>query len=126
MATTFGRLVIAAIGAGFGVECVAQRPTEAQAAQRIARYNVVWTTPSKDPTGVMPIGNGDIAAGVYAIENGDLYLLLSKNDALSFCGDIYKTGRVRISLDPNPFGKAKPFRQTLDLRRPRFVSRRMA
>ena len=53
--------------------------------------------------GVMPIGNGDIAAGVYAIENGDLYLLLAKNDAYNYLGDIYKTGRVRISLDPNPF-----------------------
>ena len=39
----------------------------------------------------------------------------AKNDALSFCGDIYKTGRLRLSLDPNPFGAGKPFRQTLDL-----------
>ncbi|MEI6350682.1 MAG: DUF5703 domain-containing protein [Verrucomicrobiota bacterium] len=81
----------------------------------MARYNVVWNTPSKDPTGVMSVGNGDIGAGVYAIENGDLYLLLSKNDALNYCGDLYKTGRVRLSLTPNPFGAGKPFRQTLDL-----------
>ena len=47
----------------------------------VNRYNVIWNTPSKDATGVMPIGNGDIAAGVYAIENDDLYLLLAKNDA---------------------------------------------
>ena len=84
-------------------------------AQRMGRYNVVWNGPSKDATGVMPIGNGDIAAGVYAIENGDLFLLLSKNDAFSFSGEIYKTGRVRVSLDPNPFKPGKPFRQTLDL-----------
>jgi hypothetical protein len=63
----------------------------------------------------MPVGNGDIAAGVYAIENGDLFLLLAKNDAFSYCGDLYKTGRVRVSLNPNPFAKGKPFRQTLDL-----------
>ena len=81
----------------------------------MARYNVVWNTPSKDPTGVMSVGNGDIGAGVYAIENGDLYLLLSKNDAFNYCGDLYKTGRVRLSLTPNPFGAGKPFRQTLDL-----------
>ena len=30
-------------------------------------------------------------------------------------GDIYKTGRVRVALDPNPFKSGKPFRQTLDL-----------
>ena len=59
---------------------------------------------------MMPIGNGDIAAGVYAIEGGDLYLLLAKNDAYTYEGDIYKTGRVRIALEPNPFqaGKALP------------------
>ena len=82
---------------------------------RIGRYNVVWETPSKDATGVMPIGNGDIAAGVYAIENDDLCLLLAKNDAYNYMGDIFKTGRVRISLNPNPFKTGKSFRQTLDL-----------
>ncbi|MHC4119006.1 MAG: DUF5703 domain-containing protein [Planctomycetota bacterium] len=81
----------------------------------LARYNVVWKHPSKDVTGQMPLGNGDIAAGVYVIEDGDLYLLLSKNDAFTYNGDIFKTGRVRISLDPNPFAKGKPFLQTLDL-----------
>ena len=85
------------------------------AAERMSRYNVVWNSPSKDATGVMPIGNGDIAAGVYAIEDGDLYLLLAKNDAYNYMGDLYKTGRVRVSLDPNPFKAGKAFRQTLDL-----------
>jgi len=84
-------------------------------AHRMERYNVVWTSPSKDATGVMPLGNGDIATGIYAIEGGDLYLLLAKNDAFNFAGDIYKTGRVRVSLSPNPFKPGKPFRQTLDL-----------
>jgi alpha-L-fucosidase 2 len=82
---------------------------------RMNRYNVVWNTPSKDATGVMPLGNGDIAAGVYAIENGDLYLLLAKNDAFTYMGDIFKTGRVRVSLKPNPFLTGKSFRQTLDI-----------
>ena len=79
------------------------------------RYNVVWESPSKDASGQMPLGNGDIAAGVYAIEDGDLYLLLAKNDALTYSGDIFKTGRVRVSLSPNPLTTGKPFRQTLDL-----------
>lgn len=81
----------------------------------MARYNVVWNSPSKDCTGVMPIGNGDIAAGVYAIEDSDLYLLLAKNDTLAYEGSNYKTGRLRVSLSPNPFTAGKPFRQTLDL-----------
>ena len=82
---------------------------------RMERYNVVWASASRDATGVMPLGNGDIAAGVYAIEGGDLYLLLAKNDAYNSAGDIYRTGRVRVSLAPNPFKPGKPFRQTLDL-----------
>jgi alpha-L-fucosidase 2 len=81
----------------------------------LSRYNVVWNTPSKDASGVMPIGNGDLAADVYAIENGDLFLLLAKNDAYNYQGDIFKTGRVRVSLTPNPFMTDKAFRQTLDL-----------
>ena len=85
------------------------------AGHRMQRYNVVWASASKDASGVMPLGNGDIAAGVYAIEGGDLYLLLAKNDAFNFAGDIFKTGRVRISLSPSPFMTGRPFRQTLDL-----------
>ena len=81
----------------------------------IDRYNVIWESPSKDHTGQMPLGNGDIAAGVYAIEDDALYLLLSKNDAFSYNGDIFKTGRVRVALTPNPFAADKSFRQILDL-----------
>ncbi len=98
-----------------GVLHAADSSQDAMATERSSRYNVVWESPSRDASGVMPIGNGDIAAGVYAIENGDLYLLLAKNDALTYQGDIFKTGRVRIAIDPNPFQSGKPFRQTLDL-----------
>ena len=83
--------------------------------QKLKNYNVIWESPSKDATGQMPLGNGDIAAGVYAIEDGDLYLLLAKNDAFTYHGDIFKTGRVRISLNPNPFVKGKSFLQTMDM-----------
>ena len=89
--------------------------TSSVAGKPIGRYNVVWASASKDASGQMPLGNGDIAAGVYAIEDGDLYLLLAKNDAFNYNGDIYKTGRVRVSLSSSPFAKGKPFRQTLDL-----------
>ena len=88
---------------------------DAGPAKNIQRYNVIWTSPSKDATGVMPIGNGDMAAGVYAIGDGDLYLLMAKNDAYNSSGEIYKSGRVRISLDTNPFEDGKPFLQTLDI-----------
>ncbi len=84
-------------------------------ASSVDRYNVVWHSPSQDHTGQMPLGNGDVAAGVYAIEGDAVYLLLAKNDAFTYNGDIFKTGRVRVSLSPNPFAQGKPFKQTLDL-----------
>jgi hypothetical protein len=113
MKTNFMVLRICVLIAAFMIQNV--KGISAEPGNRINRYNVVWNTPSKDATGVMPLGNGDIAAGVYAIENGDLYLLLAKNDAYTYMGDIFKTGRVRISLTPNPFITGKVFRQTLDL-----------
>jgi len=79
------------------------------------KYNVIWNSPSTDASGQMPLGNGDIAAGVYGIEDDALYLLLSKNDAFTYNGDIFKTGRVRVSLSPNPFSAGKAFKQCLDL-----------
>ena len=79
-------------------------------------YNVQWDSPSTDRSAQMPIGNGNLAAGVYVLENGDLYLLLSKNDALNYCGDLFKTGRVKISLNPNPFKKNRKFSQKLNLK----------
>lgn len=79
------------------------------------KYNVIWNSPSTDASGQMPLGNGDIAAGVYAIEDDALYLLLSKNDAFTYNGDIFKTGRVRVSISPNPFAAGKAFKQSLDL-----------
>ena len=91
------------------------KPAAVEATMFITRDNVVWDTPSRDATGAMPVGNGDIAASVYAIEGDDLYLLLAKNDAYNYLGDLFKTGRVRVSLWPNPFTAGKPFRQTLDL-----------
>ena len=108
-------LTLLATATGVSAELASESVTGTAAAERMRRYNVVWSSPSQDATGVMPIGNGDIAAGVVAIEDGDLYLLLAKNDAFNFQGDIYKTGRVRVSLEPNPFQPGRPFRQTLDL-----------
>ena len=84
--------------------------------ESLSKYDVVWNSPSTDASGQMPLGNGDIAAGVYAIENDALYLLLSKNDAFTYNGDIFKTGRVRIELSPNPFFAGKKFRQCMDMK----------
>lgn len=38
----------------------------------LEKYNVVWDSPSRDSSGSMPLGNGDIGANVWVEENGDL------------------------------------------------------
>lgn len=96
------------------IYCVNSITASAQP-KELNNYNVIWESPSEDETGQMPLGNGDIAAGVYAIENDALYLLLAKNDAFTYNGDIFKTGRVKVTIHPNPFVKGKPFKQEMDM-----------
>lgn len=82
----------------------------------LATCNVVWTTPSKDHNGSMPIGNGDIGMNVWVEQNGDLLLLLSKTDAWSENCRLLKLGRVRVKISPNPFTNGNTFKQSLRLR----------
>jgi len=78
-------------------------------------YNVIWTTPSKDASGSMPLGNGDISLNVWAEENGDLLFYIGKTDSWGDNGRLLKVGKVRISLSPNPLLKDARFTQTLNL-----------
>ena len=83
------------------------------------RYNVVWTSPSKDYNGTMPIGNGDIGANVWVEPTGDLIFYLSKTDAWSGGGpdpELLKLGRFRVRLDKPLFQEGAAFRQELDLK----------
>jgi len=77
-----------------------------------AAYNVVWDSPSKDVTGTMPVGNGDIGLNVW-VENGDLLFLIGKSDAWDENAINCKLARVRVKISPNPFAPGLPFRQSL-------------
>jgi len=46
-----------------------------------ASCNVVWTSPSRDSSGSMPLGNGELGANVWMEENGELVFLLACGDA---------------------------------------------
>ena len=64
--------------------------------------NVVWTSPSKDYNGSMPIGNGELAANVWVEPTGDLIFYLAKSDAWTGGGpdpELVKLGRVRVRLE---------------------------
>ena len=82
-------------------------------------YNVVWTSPSKDYNGSMPIGNGELAANVWVEPTGDLIFYLSKSDAWSGGGpdpELLKLGRVRVRLDKPLYQDGSDFRNELDLK----------
>jgi hypothetical protein len=81
----------------------------------VSKYNVIWNSPSFDAKGSMPVGNGDLGANVYAVAGDALYLLLGKTDAFDWNGNVLKTGRVRIVINPNPFD-GRTYKQTLDLK----------
>jgi hypothetical protein len=85
----------------------AQQPTDP--------YNVIWNSPSRDSSGSMPLGNGDIGLNVWTEESGDVLFYIAKSDAWSENVRLLKLGRIRLRLNPNPFLSGAPFRQTLNL-----------
>jgi len=83
---------------------------------RVDRCNVVWTTPSENSWGSMPLGNGDIGLNVWVQPEKGLLFYIGKSDAWSENCRLLKLGRVRVALDPNPFADGISFRQELRLR----------
>ena len=80
----------------------------------VSDYNVVWDSPSENAAGSMPIGNGETGANFWVEPSGDMVFYISRTDAWSETGELYKLGRVRISTQP-AITSANDFRQTLDL-----------
>ncbi len=86
---------------------------------QLEKYNVTWKELGESSLDAMPIGNGDIGVNVWTENNGDLVFLIGKNDAWgeekSFFQGMMSVGRVRISLEPNPFKGAQNLFQSLVL-----------
>jgi hypothetical protein len=82
----------------------------------LAKFDVVWDSPSRDAWGTMPVGNGDIGLNVWVDEAGDLLFYIGKTDAWDDNGRLLKIGRVRIRLTPGSFVRPASFRQRLSLR----------
>ena len=83
---------------------------------QLDQYNIVWDAPSKDSSGSMPIGNGDIGLNVWIEENGDLLFYISKTDAWNENCHLLKLARIRVKISPNPFKTGYDFEQALRLR----------
>jgi type 1 glutamine amidotransferase len=78
------------------------------------KSNVVWSAPSEDAHGSMPLGNGDVSVNAWMEKTGDLVFYVGKSDAWSDSARLLKIGRVRVRFTPNPF--LNGFRQELKLR----------
>lgn len=83
--------------------------------QWLRDYNVVWDTQSLDSAGSMPCGGGDIGLNVW-VENGEVLLYMQRSGCFDENNEYLKLGRVRLKLDPCPFGKDARFKQELKLR----------
>lgn len=79
----------------------------------IDRDNIVWNGPSRDASGSMPCGGGDIGLNVW-VENGDLLFYFGQSGAFDENNALLKGGRVRVRLSPNPL--ERDVRQELVLR----------
>jgi len=81
----------------------------------LVKYNVVWESPSKDASGSMPLGNGDIGVNAWVEPSGDLLFYVGKTDAWSENGRLLKVGRLRLHCSPVAQAVAGTFRQELRL-----------
>lgn len=79
------------------------------------RYDVVWEAQSSHSGESMPVGGHDVGLNVW-VQDGSLYFYIGKSDALDENNMLAKLGRVKITLEPNPFGAGRKFRQELLLR----------
>ncbi|MCP5537859.1 MAG: hypothetical protein H7A51_16700 [Akkermansiaceae bacterium] len=76
-------------------------------------HNVIWDSPSKNHTGSMPLGNGDISLNAWVEPSGDLVFFIGKSDSWGDNARLLKLGKVRVKLDPAP--AVTPFLQELSL-----------
>ena len=81
--------------------------------------NVVFTSPSPDASGAVPVGNGEAGASVWIEPGGDLVMYLARPDSFSEISRLLKIGKLRVHFEPSPLTPNTPFRQELKLRQGR-------
>jgi len=82
----------------------------------LAASDIVWDRAGHGSKDSMPVGNGDLGLNVWTEEEaGSVCFYIGKTDAWDDTGRLVKIGKVRITVEPNPFGGGRPFRQRLNL-----------
>ncbi len=111
-------LFLAALGAVLlaGVQSAGTEPSVSYDLMAdLAKYNVIWDSPSQDYNGTMPLGNGDISVNAWIEPSGDLIFYIGKTDSWGDNARLLKVGRVRVSFSPHPLKESEEFKQTLNL-----------
>lgn len=78
-------------------------------------YNVVWNSQSKNAGESMPVGGGDVGLNVW-VQNNEMLFYIGRSGTFDENNHMLKLGRVRVTLEPNPFSEKGRFRQELKLR----------
>jgi hypothetical protein len=86
-----------------------------QPSVELDRYNIIWTSQSGNSGGSMPCVGGDIGLNVW-VEEDELLFYIGRMGCRDENGSLLKMGRVRVSMDPNPFTENGAFTQTLKLK----------
>ena len=76
-------------------------------------HNILWESQSKNSSESMPLGGGDLGLNVW-VEDDNLLFYIAKSGTFDENNALLKLGRVRITIDPNPF-KNGQFSQELNL-----------
>jgi sucrose-6-phosphate hydrolase SacC (GH32 family) len=58
--------------------------------------DVIWSTPSTNVSGSMPLGNGNLGVNVYSTRSDEVQLLLSHTDSVDETGALVKIGRLVV------------------------------
>lgn len=91
----------------------------ASAPDALDACNVIFTTPSADASGAMPLGNGSLGASAWIEPSGDLVFYLNHTDTFSEASRLLKIGKVRVKFSPSPLPAGAIFHQELKLRQGR-------
>ena len=84
--------------------------------RELAKYDVVWDRAGHGSKDSMPAGNGDLGLNVWTEEEtGSVCFYIGKTDAWDDSGRLLKVGKVRVKIEPNPFGGGRKFSQRLSL-----------
>lgn len=65
-------------------------------------FDIEWNEQSSNSSESMPLGGGNIGCNVW-VENGYVYLYMAQSGWFDENNSLLKAGRVRITVEPNPF-----------------------